>query len=409
MIELTPPRKDYVFRFFKKLGFQPDNLSLDDLIFVFDRLARVEEYVTPRKYKGQNWEITFAPLERQEEYFNPVIEQKIQLWLKNGEISRIPGAPPLWPQNKQFCLCLTHDVDQIQEYRWRERLRQLRFFSKTSIRAMAPVIGSLIKHLGRQVFRSRPLKTSSLEHWLEAEARYGFSSSFLFIADQIPSPTISDIHYRYDEKVDFEGRRIKVSQLIKELWKLGWDVGLHGSRNSHISSTLLKYEKKSLEEILGARVVSIRQHYLCCDVEKTPRAQDDAGFRIDSTFGSNLQVGFRCGIGLPYPFYDLKTDNELNLLELPMVIQDMALARNTGGYQELMTQRCIEMIDRVASVNGAITLLWHNAWPPDSAGYRCYKKILEAAAARGAWGCSMRALDEWWRERNASMNHVCIK
>jgi hypothetical protein len=56
-------------------------------------------------------------------------------------------------------------------------------------------------------------------------------------------------------------------------------------------------------------------------------------------------------------------------------------------------------MDRVAEVGGVLTLLWHNEKRPDSPAFGCYRAILKEAAARGAWGCSMRELDNWWRGR----------
>ena len=62
-----------------------------------------------------------------------------------------------------------------------------------------------------------------------------------------------------------------------------------------------------------------------------------------------------------------------------------------------MYRRCIELMDRVADVGGVLTLLWHNHHRVKSAEFRCYERVLTEAASRGAWGCSMRQLDRWWR------------
>ncbi|MFW6120095.1 MAG: polysaccharide deacetylase family protein [Petrotogales bacterium] len=407
--DLTSQRKAYVNRYLESLGFRSDNLNLNDYRFIFNRLARIEEYISSKKYRGQNREIISAPYEQKEEYLKPVIELKINSWIKEGKLTPISNVYNLWPEKKKFCLCITHDVDQIQEYRWRERLRQLRFINNMPMRSKLGVFGSFLKQIGRQVVQSKPLNCSSIEHWLEAENNHGFTSSFLFMADPIPMPTYFDMRYRYDEKIYFEGKRTTVAELIKILWKRGWDIGLHGSKNSHKSSNLLKKEKKSLEKILKAEIVSIRQHYLFFDIRQTPRAQNHAGFKIDSTLGSSLKPGFRCGTGSPYPFYDLKNDEQLSLLEIPLVMQDIALFRDAKGNEELMTKRCIEMIDRVASLNGAITVLWHNAWSPESVGFRCYKRILKAAAERGAWGCSMRDLASWWQLRTKYNQKMIMK
>jgi hypothetical protein len=232
---------------------------------------------------------------------------------------------------------------------------------------------------------------------LEAEARHGFKSTFLFMADPMPSPCWEDGFYHYEDRICFEGRRSTIGDLIGTVVRRGWDVGLHGSCRSHMDAEILLAEKQAVEKATGRPITSTRQHHLLCDVRCTPRVQAEAGFLTDSTFGSNINTEFRCGTCLPFFMYDRVRDEPFPLLQIPLVIQDVPLASNMAGDEELMVRRCTELLDRVADVGGVLTLLWHNSTYPDSVEFRCYQRILDYASARSAWGCSMRELDEWWR------------
>jgi hypothetical protein len=394
---LTSQRRAYVIRYLKQLGFEGIALDENDLYGLFERLARIEEYETETRHNRHNWELAFASLNRQDEHRTPIIESRLQDWMESGRLTRASGAPPRWPGDKQFCLCLTHDVDGVQEYRWRERWRTLPLLKNVPAKQKAMIYGSFAKELACLILPARHRNMSSLDVWVDAEVKHGFKSTFFFMADPIPEPTWEDPLYRYNDRAVFEGRQMSVREIMRTLCEGGWDIGLHGSSRSHISSDLLRKEKASLQEALGAEVKAVRQHHLFCDVRRTPRAQAEAGFLVDSTFGSNMQMGFRCGTGLPFPFYDLKHDRELSLLEIPLVIQDLALSQAVAGDGQLMLKVCLEFMDRVAEVGGALTLLWHNVWEPGSEQHECYRRILSEASARNAWGCSVGELFTWWR------------
>jgi peptidoglycan/xylan/chitin deacetylase (PgdA/CDA1 family) len=391
--------------YLNQLGFEGIDLDDNELHGLFERLARSEEYETETRQNGHNWELAFASLNRQDEHRSPVIERKLQAWIKAGRLAPAAGVPPRWPDGKRFCLCLTHDVDRVQQYLWRERLRALPLLGTASIQQKAIFYASLAKELTRLILPDRRRNASSLDIFVDAEAEHGFKSTFFFMADPIPEPSWEDPLYRYNDMADFEGRRMPVRKIMQTLHERGWDIGLHGSSRSHLSSDLLQREKSSLQEAIGAEVTAVRQHCLFCDVRRTPRAQAEAGFLSDSTFGSNMQIGFRCGTGLPFPFYDLEHDEELPLIEVPLVIQDTALSRDVAEDGALMLQTCIEVMDRVAEVGGALTILWHNIWEPGSVQEKCYRRILSEASKRNAWGCSLRELDHWWRSRS----QLCVE
>lgn len=378
------------------------NLGLDDqqYLSIFALLSRFEEFETKAKHNHHNWELSFARIRRREKAYIPLIEDWLQTWEELGLIERSQPTRTRWPNGAPLAICLTHDVDQLQEYLWLERLRSLRYHGSASSRAKFITFFSFVKEAIRRCVTLLPRQTPPIEQWLELEDQYGFKSTFHFMADPKPLPEWEDAFYRFSDKINFEGRRSTIGELIHEVSQRGWDVGLHGSCQSHTRTEFLKAEKKALESVAGSAVTSTRQHHLMFDIRITPSAQSEAGLTCDSTLGSNINTEFRCGTSLPFFMYDLLKDQELPLMQVPLAIQDVALTSNMAGDEDLMFQRSVDMMDRVEECNGVLTLLWHNHYRADTSEFKCYKRVLSEAASRGAWGCSMKQLEQWCRLGN---------
>lgn len=395
---LTPLQRKYVVDHLEYAGWVVDRLGDDQFLSIYRLLSRAEEFETTTRHNSHNWELLFASIERRDQAMIPILEQWLVAWQKQGLLHR-RGTNSRWPEGKPFGLCLTHDVDQLQEYLWLERWRSLRHHQDAPGREKLMTVASFLKELARRIGTVKPRSTPDLEQWLEVEQRHGFKSTFMFFGTPLPCPHWEDAFYQYSDRIDFEGRRVTIGEAMQRLSAAGWDVGLHGSCLSHTNSNLLRRERQSVEEVIGASVTSTRQHHLLCDVRKTPYAHSEAGLLTDSTFGSNVNTEFRCGTCLPFFMYDRVRDEPLPVLQIPLVIQDCPLTENLAGDEELMFRRCLELMDRVEEVGGVLTLLWHNQHRADTPVFRCYARVLAEAAKRDAWGCSMKQLDDWWRNR----------
>ena len=112
--------------------------------------------------------------------------------------------------------------------------------------------------------------------------------------------------YELTDPVIFDNQRCTVAEMIREIDRQGWEIGLHPSWYSFDDADELKRQKDSLEKALGHEIVSIRQHYLHYDIRVTPAVHAAARFKYDSTLGFNDNVGFKFGTCYPYHLYDLK-------------------------------------------------------------------------------------------------------
>jgi len=189
--------------------------------------------------------------------------------------------------------------------------------------------------------------------------------------------------------------------MIREIDRRGWEVGLHPSWYTFDNIDEMKRQKATLESVLGHDIVSVRQHYLHYDIRVTPRVQAEAGFLYDSTLGFNDNIGFRFGTSYPWKLYDLKSEVDLRITEIPLIIQDGGLLNTDKGMrldEETAFNYVVQVAGAVERVGGVLTLLWHpNAIVKDS-WWNLYLKTLDHLKSKNAWFGSVREVGrQWWQ------------
>ena len=316
--------------------------------------------------------------------------------------------PPVWPDNKPFAVCLTHDVDLVSLNNPRQYLRRAASlfrqwrYRKDKIyrRELRISLQDFILALTRW---SKPDPYCCFEQWLECEEAAGGHSTFFFFPDTVRKPHWSDCYYRFTDPVSFQKRRITVAELIRTIDQRGWEVGLHASWYAFNDASELSYQKSQIEQVLGRDISSVRQHFLHYDIRTTPRVHTQAGFRYDSTLGFNNNIGFRFGTSYPFPLFDLEESRMLPVMEIPLVIQEGALMNNSKGLrldEDTAFKYIAKLTDEVADVAGVLTLLWHTNTYSTPEIWNLYQRTLSHLKSHGAWLASVQEIGEWWNSTN---------
>jgi hypothetical protein len=294
-----------------------------------------------------------------------------------------------WPSQKDFAVCLTHDIDFIKPgilYRLFLPFKNLLSFdSKRSILALKryfyPLYGK----------RDNPWDYHNIA---ELECSKGVRSTFFFTAGG---------HGKHDHPYDLN----KEKKNLEELRNSGFEIGLHGSYSSSTHENALVSEKGKLEEA-GGKLSGIRQHYLRFDKE-TLRKQENAGFNYDSTLYYADSLGFRGGLAHPFFPYNQITKERMNIMEIPLTVMDKTLLDYMKMDAEKGWNEIKNIIKTVEKHNGLITLLWHNEMF-DDVGYpgwrELYERILTDLKQRGAWIAKAEDIYTWWTVRQ---NIICEK
>lgn len=279
----------------------------------------------------------------------------------------------IWPDNKRFAVCLTHDVDRIKKtYQY------------------------ITKSKNGNIRRIRQLFTFGNPYWgfpkiMDLEDKFDVRSTFFFLQESkkinLLRPkdwALSVGKYRFDNK--------KVYEIIQILDRNGWEIGLHGSYESYKCEDLLREEKKELQQVLGAEVIGIRQHYLQMEVPQTWKIHHEVGFLYDASFGFRDRIGFRDERYLP--FYPL--DN--SLLEIPLALMDGALFSNYGS-EDAVWRECLDLIKTAERQRGLLTVLWHQRVfnEDEFPGWgTVYTKILKECRERGAYFGTCKDIHDLW-------------
>jgi len=181
----------------------------------------------------------------------------------------------------------------------------------------------------------------------------------------------------------------------------GVEVGLHGSFASALDGERLGEERRALERETGLAVTTTRQHLLRWDVRATPRAQESAGLTVDSSLGFNRDVAFCAGTSLSLRLFDVERDQGLDVLELPLVIQDDPLLETDSLALDPPLARRVtaQLLDTVAEVGGVATVLYHPHSLADPRFLELYRFTLGYALESGARIAPLGEVAASWRER----------
>jgi hypothetical protein len=406
------------------LGTAQAQQHLDDLVRVWlgvrdrrvaiprlpDELARlvlrVEEYEQNERDAWGGW-----PADASESFRRGALRKpEIDVWLEQRRADLPPGTPlePRWPSGRRFAVCLTHDVDLLSLASTpMQALRYARAGLAPGAGGRRETVARLARPAARLVRTTRtgisrtPSLRETLERSLDLERAHDATASYLFTVPPHRPRSRYDCAYAPGDRCLFRGRQVRVAEVMRELDRDGFDVGLHGGYGAASTPGALAAERATLEAATGLEITTTRQHFLRWDIRWTPLHQEAAGLGTDSTMGFNFDVGFRAGTSLPFRFFDVPSARSLDLLEVPLVAQDGAIlgpsALGLSGREAISLLR--PLFDSVSSLGGALTLLVHPDKLARPEWLALYEWCLDYGRERGAWLTSLRELSAWWRGR----------
>jgi hypothetical protein len=124
-------------------------------------------------------------------------------------------------------------------------------------------------------------------------------------------------------------------------------------------------------------VVRGRYHFLRLRLPRSYRIMQHAGIRHDYTMGYADAVGFRAGISVPYPFYDVERDHENDLLIHPFCVMDTTLKKYLNLSPAEGLEEYKRLIDLVRKVDGTFCCIVHNQNLNELDGWAGWKDTYE--------------------------------
>jgi len=280
---------------------------------------------------------------------------------------------PEYPDGCEFAVCVTHDIDNV--------------FKPVSSKLFEGFIA--LKHGHEKVVKKKELLSLhnrkspyfNFDQILSLEKKYDVQSTWFFQALIPGEPEfryfLSDVESVFGDILDAEG-----------------EIGLHGGFETAYNLDQLICEKNRLEKALGQKVMGYRSHFLKFVVPETWENLAKAGFYYDSTLGYADCAGFRSGMCHPYRPVNLKTGNEINIIELPQHIMEMSIFNNYMRLDFDMGWKLVQqIIDQVHGCKGILVINWHNtSYLEGSIERKFIDKVIGYCKMKNAW---MNRLDQF--------------
>lgn len=324
-------------------------ICIDIIAATVFMLSRWEEIGATEHDKYGRFPSTASVAYKQGFLDRPIIDEYAQIlraWVQE--------LNPAWrPRSHTFSVKLSHDIDWVAPYpSWSHGLRHL--------------VGDVIKRrdLGQAWATQRKLLSSVLQpdstpqmqgvyQLAEYSKQAGLSSTFNFMAAE---------HSAFDG--GYDPAAASVRKCVDFLTESGHEIGFHPSYYTLNNLSKLQAEKTRFERAItssaGGAIKGGRQHYLRFQVPDTWRQWAEIKMSYDSTLGYADHEGFRCGTCHPFTVFDFEQDQELPLVEIPLIVMEETLRSYRSMNIDEAHQRIIQLAKVCRSVGGTFTLLWHN-------------------------------------------------
>jgi hypothetical protein len=148
-------------------------------------------------------------------------------------------------------------------------------------------------------------------------------------------------------------------ELVEKIQEAG-RVGIHPSYYTSTGEASLEKEMEAVAQVTGMPLTHSRQHFLRFQWPDTFRKLVQAGITHDHSMGYADQVGFRAGISISYPFFDLTQDEVLPLTVHPFAVMESVyrFKWRVPPAEALNDMRKIR--DAVKSTGGKFVSVWHD-------------------------------------------------
>jgi len=349
-------------------------IHFDLLGGAFYILTRMEEYLSPVRDEYDRFPAYASHALIHGYLHRPVVDEYVEiLW---HCIKRLwPGAKR---RNESFRMMVTHDVDEPFRYAFRPARKALRTFGGDLLRRhdVKSAFVNLtrwidVKHLGN--WQRDPSYTFELI--MNISESYNLQSTFYFL---------SGGGHAFDGNYFITHPLIK--QLITKINARGHEIGYHGSFETYRDHKKTKKEVDYLKKTIAMcgidqAISKGRQHYLRWVTPITWANYEKSYLKFDSTLSYADAAGFRCGSCHDFMTYDIINDNELTLIEQPLITMEGSLfggmsKRHVGLSDEDAVDLAILLKNQCKKYRGNFVLLWHNSSLITEKMIRMYEDIL---------------------------------
>ncbi len=266
----------------------------------------------------------------------------VHAWADNLAVALKKQFPGFYTAPKKAEAIFTYDIDVAYAYRGRSWLTR---------------ILSLLKDLYTGQFSNAKAKLTT------GFGKNSDPSDTYKLLENNPLQTLfffllAKKRTRYDRNISPDSPVLK--QLIRQMTSCKTGIGIHPSYHSSENNNLITSEKKTLEEIANQSVTFSRQHFLRFRLPDTFRALEKAGILHDYSMQYPEMPGFRAGICVPFPFFDLTDNRETSLILHPGCIMETTFRDDLHLPASQSLDWYVSLWQQVQQAGGKFISIWHN-------------------------------------------------
>ena len=288
---------------FKALFKSEGDYPFDIFAAVFYMLSRYEEYLPHRKdeygrYAHEN-SVAFK-----EGFLNIPL---VNIWIEDFRKILKLKFPTLHLIATTFNFQPTYDIDEAFAFKHKELMKTIGGIARSVVNGEWSMVNDRIATLQNK--RDDPYDAYVWMHKLHE--KNSLKPIYFF--------HVAGKKGKYDKNILPSQPVMK--QLIKEHAEK-YSVGIHPSWASGDDESLLDEEIKTLESASGKKITASRQHYIRFTLPHTFRRLIGAGITNDHSMGYGSINGFRASVASSFYWYDLKKEQQTNLLLHPFCFME---------------------------------------------------------------------------------------
>jgi hypothetical protein len=338
--------------FFKSEGDYP----FDIFSAIFYLLSRYEEYLPHEKdeygrYAHEN-SIAFK-----EGFLNIPL---VNIWIEDFKKALKKKFSSLSFKSSTFNFQPTYDIDEAYAFKNKEVVRIVGGLAKSVVKGEWAIANERLK-----VLRDKKKDPYDAYEWMDKLHESNNLKPIYFFHVAMEKG-------KHDKNIS--PSHPSMQQLIKQHAEK-YPIGIHPSWKSGDDEGQLEKEIKLLESTSGKKISASRQHYIRFRLPHTFRSLIAAGITNDYSMGYGSINGFRASVASSFYWYDLKKEQQTNLLLHPFCFMEA----NSFFEQKYLPQRAYEEMmyyyNTVKAVNGELITIWHNNFLGSNRLFQGWKEV----------------------------------
>ncbi len=332
-------------------------LPFDIFASAFFMVSRYEEHFFTKKDRYDRYRGSHS-LNAQGDFLEKPMVNYYAIELKNILSEKFPYL--IFKKHK-FEYLATFDVDMAYSYIDKGFKRTLGGFGRSFILSDYKAIEE--RFLVLRGKRKDPFDT--FDYIFDVCNQYSVLPLFFFLlADQS----------QLDKNIPHTSKRFR--SLIKSISTKS-ETGTHLSFASHDSSGASVEEIQRLEEITEKKIFRNRFHYLRCHLPESYERLIKYNITEDYSMGYAPRPGFRAGLCTPFYYFNLETNQQINLKVFPLAFMDATFTQYKRFSPDQSLQKIRQMMKYVEETGGLFMGIWHNSSFTEEGDWKGWRKVFE--------------------------------